>query len=111
MKRIYILFTGLLLTVAVTAFAVTAPNGGKDKKKPKTEVRKECVNMQSQTGCTGHAAMKPTCDQAKCQGTCDPAKCQGTCDPAKCKEVCSGTCANGTCDPAKCPKHAETVKK
>jgi hypothetical protein len=110
MKKILIGFTGLLAVVLITAFTFGNPDNGKEKKKAKEEVKKECVSTQA-SGCPGHAAMKTACDPAKCQGTCDPAKCQGTCDPAKCKNGTSSTCTGGTCDPAKCTKHTTAEKK
>lgn len=107
MKKAYLLLTGLLIAVTVTAFAFTSPDGGKDKKASKAEVKKECVGMQSQAGCPGHAGMKASCDQTKCQNpNCDPSKCQGTCDKTKCQGNCTGTCSM-----AQCTKHTETAKK
>lgn len=114
MKKILIGFTGLLAVVLITAFTFGNPDNGKEKKKAKEEVKKECVSTQA-SGCPGHAAMKAACDPAKCQGTCDPAKCQGNCDPAKCQGTCDPEkCKNvtsGTCDPAKCTKHTTAEKK
>lgn len=101
MKRAYLLLSGLLIAVTVTAFAFTSPDGGKEKmKKAKAEVRTECCSMQSQTTCQGHAAMNGSCDQTKCQGTCDKANCK--CD-------CKGNCT-GTCDQSKCAKQTVAQK-
>lgn len=101
MKKMLIGLTGLLIVALITAFTLGSPDGGKEKKKTKEEAKKECVNTPA-TGCQGHAAMKVSCD---------PAKCQGTCDKTNCKTDCSGTCTTGTCDPAKCEKHAAMAKK
>gem|GEM_PF-4538644 len=107
MKRVYLLLSGLLIAVTVTAFAFTSPDGGKEKKKAKEEVKTECVSTHSQTGCPGHAAMKASCDQTKCQcPDCDPSKCQGTCDKTNCQGNCTGACSK-----TQCTKHTETPKK
>ena len=110
MKRVYLLLSGLLIAVTVTAFAFTTPDGGKDKKKAKDEVRTECCSMQSQTACQGHGAMNGSCDKAKCQCTCDQANCKGNCTGTCDQANCNGNC-KGTCDQANCSKQAEAQKK
>jgi len=82
----------------VVVLFVNATESKKDKKKAKTEVKKEAVAPCS-AACTHSPGNKTA--------ACDPEKCKEmNCDPATCVAH-----KDGKCDPATCAAHKEGAQK